>query len=231
MISTNFNRLSMKCSDRRYKHALTDFITSMTWHWFITIRIGDCEADEVVLKRLRRIENELCKRYLINRYWKLPANARFTMAIAFEGERELGTRHAHMLAYVPQPTKKRISQEMAIGLFPSEFRGRWVLQSASTNSDSNLTYALCGQNKRNSPHHIEGLQLGDANIARVVYTAKDIRQEEVAWSRFEFVTAPRSKKFSNRNSSAIHNRNRQRRRYLDGQNASLSDRTRSQIAS
>jgi len=129
----------MKCSDRRYKHALTDFITSMTWHWFITIRIGDCEADEVVLKRLRRIENELCKRYLINRYWKLPANARFTMAIAFEGERELGTRHAHMLAYVPQPTKKRISQEMAIGLFPSEFRGRWVLQSASTNSDSNLT--------------------------------------------------------------------------------------------
>jgi hypothetical protein len=107
----------MKYSDRRYKDALTDFLASMRWHWFITIPIGDCEADELVLKRLRLIENELCRTYLVNRHSKLPANARFTMAIAFEGERDVGTRHAHILAYVPQPTKRRISQQMAIGLF------------------------------------------------------------------------------------------------------------------
>jgi hypothetical protein len=204
----------------------------MPWHWFITIPIGDCESDELVLKRLRRIENELCKRYLINRYWRLPANARFTMAIAFEGERELGTRHAHILAYIPQSIRTRISQEMAIGLFPSEFCSRWEVQNTSTNSgDSNLTYVACGKNKRNAPHHIEGIRFGEVNKARVVYTAKDVAPSDLPWSRFEFVTASKSKNFSNRNSSVILNRNRQRRRYLDGLDASLPDRTRSQIAS
>jgi hypothetical protein len=205
----------MNSCDRPYKHALIDFLASMTWHWFVTIPIGDCESDELVLKRLRRIENELCNRYLINRYWKLPANARFTMAIAFEGGRELGTRHAHILAYIPQPIRRHISQEMAIGLFPSEFRSLWEVQNTSTNSgDSNLTYVACGKNKRNATHHIEGIRFGEVNKARVVYTVKDARPNESPCSRFEFVTAPKSKKFSNGNSSVTHNRNLQRRRHL-----------------
>ena len=187
----------------------------MPWHWFITIPIGDCEADELVLKRLRRIENELCRKYLINRSWNLPANARFTMAIAFEGERELGTRHAHILAYVPQPTRKRISQEMAVGLFPSDFCCRWGLQNTSTNGgDSNLTFVECGKNNRNETHHIKGIRLGEANNDRVGYTVKDVGPNEVSWSRFEFVAAPTSKKFLNRNLSVVHNRNLQRRRHL-----------------
>ena len=44
------------------------------------------------------------------------------MAVAFEGERRCGTRHAHVLAYVPTPTKIRISREMLVNLFPEEFR-------------------------------------------------------------------------------------------------------------
>jgi hypothetical protein len=222
----------MSYCDHRYKRAFTDFIiTSLTWHWFITIPIGDCEDDELVLKRLRRIENELCKKYLVNRYSKLPANARFTIAIAFEGERELGVRHAHILAYVPQPTKKRISHGMAIDLFPSEFRARWELQNNSTNRDDpSWTFIGWGNNKRNSIHHLTGFEFGESNRARIVYTLKHVRPDESPWSRFEFVTAPKSKKFSSGNSSVVHNRNLQRRSHLY-RLGELPDRTRSQIAS
>jgi len=120
---------------------------------------------------------------------------------------------------------------MAIGLFPSEFCSRWEVQNTITNSgDSNLTYVACGKNKRNVTHHIEGIRFGEVNKTRVVYTAKAVAPNDLPWSRFEFVTAPKSKKFSNGNSSVIHNRNRQRRshRYRLGE---LPDGTRSQIAS
>ena len=144
----------------------------MTWHWFITIPIGDCESDELVLKRLRRIENKLCKGYLINKYWKLPANARYTMAIAFEGERELGTRHAHILAYIPQPIRRRIPQEMAIGLFPSNFRFQWLVQKDPLNS----SYSESRRFACRKTYNLEGVQFRPANKARVVYSLKDVRQ-------------------------------------------------------
>lgn len=223
--------LNMSYCGHRYKHALVDFITSMPWHWFITIPIGDCESDELVLKRLRRMENELCKRYLINKYWKLPANARFTMAIALEGERELGTRHAHILAYIPQPTSKKISQEMVISLFPSEFCSRWVQLKHSASWDISRSFYIGSNAETLDAAFPTGIQFGEANRVRIAYTVKDVGPNDLPWSRFELVTAPKSKKFSNGNSSVIHNRNRQRRRHLGGLDASLPYRTRSQIAS
>jgi hypothetical protein len=95
---------------KAYKEAFVDFIKTKQWHWFITIPIGECGDDDLILKRLRRIENELCRRYLVNRYYKLPAHARYSFAIAFEGQRQCGTRHAHILAHIPSPTKSRLSQ-------------------------------------------------------------------------------------------------------------------------
>ena len=112
-------------SDKPYKQAFVDLIKSRPWDWFITIPIGECPADELLLKRLRRIENELCRKFLVNRYHKLPDHLRFTMVVGFEGERKCGTRHAHVLAYIPAPTKIRISREMLVNLFPQEFRFRW----------------------------------------------------------------------------------------------------------
>jgi hypothetical protein len=47
-------------------------------------------------KRLRSIEAALCGKYLVNRYHKLPDEARFSMVVTFEGEVKCGTRHAHM---------------------------------------------------------------------------------------------------------------------------------------
>jgi hypothetical protein len=58
------------------------------------------------------------------------------------------------------------------------------------------------------------LDFQDANVARSKYAVKDVRLRDVPWSRFEFVTPPKGKTFSNRNLSVIHNRNRQKRHLL-----------------
>ena len=88
-------------------------------HWLV--RRGDDE----VMRRLKSIEATLCGKYLVNRYHKLPDEARYSMVVAFEGEAKCCWRHAHILAYVPPPTKKRLSHSMMISLFPWEFRFLW----------------------------------------------------------------------------------------------------------
>ncbi len=196
---------SFKKSDRPYKQAFVDLIKPRPWDWFITIPIGECPDDDVVLKRLRRIENELCRKFLVNRYHKLPDEARFSMAVGFEGERRCGIRHAHVLAYVPVPTKIHISREMLVNLFPEEFRFRWekLKQQAS-----------CREDIRRAPPWLGKLQFGRVNIARCIYAAKDVRRQDVPWSRFELVTMPKRWRFTNRNLRVIQNRNRQCRNYL-----------------
>src|SRR5208282_3265283 len=125
-------------SDKPYKEAFVDLINSRPWDWFITIPIGECPADELLLRRLRRIENELCRKFLVNRYHRLPDHLRFSTVVAFEGERRCGTRHAHVLAYVPAPTKIRISREMLVNLFPAEFRFRWERLKREDSKDVRL---------------------------------------------------------------------------------------------
>jgi hypothetical protein len=193
-------------SDRAYKEVFVDFIKSRSWDWFITIPIGECPSDDELLSRLRRIENELCRKFLVNRYHKLPANARFTMVCAFEGERRSGTRHAHVLVYVPAPTKISISRDMLLNLFPEEFRFRWErLKQGAKRGDALY----------NDAPWFGKLQFGRVNTARSIYAAKNVRQREVPWSRVEFVTTPKHpKKFMNKNLSMVQNRNRQRRTFL-----------------
>ena len=72
--------------DKAYKEVFVHFIKSKEWHWFITIPIGLCDDDDVVLKRLRAIEAAFCGKYLVNRYQKLPDEARFSMVVAFESD-------------------------------------------------------------------------------------------------------------------------------------------------
>lgn len=117
-------------SDDPYKRAFIDFIKSKPWHWFITIPIGGCESDDAVRQRLRHIEAQLCGKYLVNRYHKLPDEARFSFLVAFEGETTCGTRHAHVLVYVPPLFKKRrrISNAMLTCILQQEFRYLWATQ-------------------------------------------------------------------------------------------------------
>jgi hypothetical protein len=121
----NLKKLKLTTSDKLYKEAFVDFIKSREWHWFITIPIGLCYDDDDVLKRLRLIEAALCGKYLQNRFHKLPDHARFMMVVSFEGESKTGTRHAHVLAYIPSPTKNCSSHSMLVERFPSEFRALW----------------------------------------------------------------------------------------------------------
>ena len=191
--------------DKSYKEAFVDFIRSKQWHWFITVPIGLCDSDDVILKRLRAIEAAFCGKYLVNRYQKLPDEARFSMVVAFEGDAKRGDRHAHILAYVPRPSKRRISQSMMIGLFPGQFRFLW-----------NKIRLLSAPHfeKAWTPYPWEDITFGRANIARTIYAVKDVRQAEVSWSRFEFVTPPKFKKFGNENLSEIRNKDEQRRAAL-----------------
>jgi hypothetical protein len=192
-------------SDKPYKEAFVDFIRSRQWHWFITIPIGSCDNDDLVLKRLRAIEAAFCGKYLVNRYQKLPDQARFAMVVAFEGDAKRGDRHAHVLAYIPPPSKRRISKSMMISLFPWEFRFLW-------NKIRLLSAPDFEQAWRQYPW--EDITFGRANTVRKIYTVKDVRQTEVSWSRFEFVTPPKFKTVKNQNRSVVSNRDRQRRAVL-----------------
>jgi hypothetical protein len=55
------------------------------------------------------------------------------------------------------------------------------------------------------------LCFGRANVARRIYAVKDVREKDVLWSRFELVTPPKSKNFTNANLELIRNRDRQKR--------------------
>ena len=203
-IHYNVFEQSKPTTDKPYKRAFVDFIRSKQWHWFVTIPIGYCENEDEVLKRLRTIEAILCGKYLQNRYHKLPDEARFSMLVAFEGELKCGTRHAHVLAYIPCPTKKRIPQSMLSNLFPSEFKFLWKkLDLLSAHTESEFRRA-----RIRDPW--TDLEITPANAARHVYAVKNLRQADVSWSRFEFVTPPKAKKFKNENLSVIRNRDRQK---------------------
>lgn len=120
------------------------------------------------------------------------------MAVAFEGTPKAGTRHAHALAYVPQPRKRISSRSKLSSLFPSEFKSLWSQLDDGYDADGLL----------------EDLHITPANEARIVYTAKDVRQNYVPWSRIEFVTPPKFKKLDNKNRQELRKADRQKRRSL-----------------
>ena len=107
--------------------------------------------------------------------------------------------------YVPPPTKKCISHSMMISLFPWEFESLW-------NKLTSLSAPAFKRVQIERPW--EKIKFGAANTARTIYTVKDVRQAEVSWSRFEFVTPPKSETFTNENLSVIRNRDQQRRAAL-----------------
>ena len=190
--------------DAEYKDAFLNFIESKQWDCFITIGIGLVDDEDDVLRRLRLIEAELCGKYLVNRYHKLPDNFRYCFAVAFEGEVKKGTRHAHILAHVPKSTKRSISRRMSLAMFQLEFRFLWNRVGRKIGAKQLLDFVQLYDRIRISP----------ANTARVIYACKDIRQHDVAWSRFEFVTPPKFKRFNNENLKRQRDLNYQARRYV-----------------
>ena len=102
------------------------------------------------------------------------------------------------------PTRSRISQSMLISLFPFEFRFLW----------NKLSFLSARDLREAHQRSLGGNTFGRVNVARSIYAIKDMRQIEVPWSRFEFVTPPKCRTFKNDNLSVIRNRDRQRRAVL-----------------
>ena len=95
---------------------------------------------------------------------------------------------------------------MMIGLFPWEFRFLWNkirLLSAPDFEKAWIQYPW------------EDITFGRANTVRKIYTVKDVRQAEVSWSRFEFVTPPKFTTVKNKNRNVLSNGDRQRRAGLN----------------
>jgi hypothetical protein len=205
-------------SDRPYKRAFVDFVKERPWHWFITIPIGRCDDDDSMLRRLRTIEATLCGRYLTKKYHKLPDTARFCLLVAFEGERLNGTRHAHILAYLPKPTKRKISHEMLMGMFPQEFRFLWHKLEPPMKQWHPPHDEICDDHQKESEIEWQfgkpAIKFKRPSTKDIIYTVKNVRLAEVDWSRFEVVRPPHSEPFINKNLNVIRNRNRQRRRQL-----------------
>ncbi len=216
------NRRRLFCrapNDTAYKRAMVDFVKSQPWHWFITIPIGRCDNDDSVLRRVRTIEAILCGKYLTKRYRKLPRSERFSLLVAFEGERRDGERHAHMLAYLPKLRKRCVSHAMLMSSFPREFG--FLLHKLEPKELDHSSSAKVVGNRSNQNGMEWWLPSGKPELdfkcftpRRATYTVKHIRLKDVPWSRLEFVTPPRFKKFDNENLSVIRNRNRQKRQLL-----------------
>jgi hypothetical protein len=185
-----------------YKRSLVNFIQDLEWDFFITIGIGFCPDDDELLKRLRLIEAKFCKKYVMTKYHKLPHRERFSTVVAFEGEKRLGNRHAHILVHIPQPRKKWSERSTLISLFCWEFRFMWHQVTPFAERCGSVLRPIV----KDAP-----LTFGRVNAARETYTVKSVQSIEVPWSRFEFVTPPKAKTFENENLSVIRNRDRQKR--------------------
>jgi hypothetical protein len=192
-------RSSASSHPSKWKSEFVRFISEQTWHWFVTIPIGECPDDDELLRRLGIIEAELTGKHVSRKFGKLDDAARYRMAVAFEGDRASGTRHAHILVYVPPPRRKTQSHQLATAFFPMDYRQLWHhLQDNESPFDS-------------AGKKLDKITFSRSNLARSIYAVKRVQQDQTHWSRFEFVTPPRYEKFDNENLRLIRNRDRQKR--------------------
>jgi hypothetical protein len=191
--------ITANSSTAAYKRAFVELQKAQNYDWSITIGIGHCPPDDEVLRILTRIDAILSKKYLVGRYHKLPPEDRFLIGVAFEGARDCGTRHAHILVRVPSPMKK-CTRDMLLSSFPFEFQFLWHKMSRTATSWT----PNWADSKGSKP-----LEFCRANVALTVYTVKRVQSESQPWSRFEIVQPQRWNTFTNENLSVIKNRDRQ----------------------
>jgi hypothetical protein len=199
--------MTIECSTTPYKKAFVQLQIDQNYDWFITIGIGFCPPDDEVIKRLTIIDAILSKKYLVARYHKLPPEHRFLTGLAFEGERDCGSRHAHILVRIPTPMKK-CTRGMLLSAFPFEFQFLWhTLNPSADPAPWSPTWPkVKGKTKP--------LDFYRADVAQTIYTVELVQSVEQDWSRFEIIQPARGATFSNENLSVIQNRGRQKRAAL-----------------
>jgi hypothetical protein len=202
--------MTVDSSTTPYKKAFVQFQKDQDYDVSITLGIGFCPPDDEVMKRLTTIDAIISKTYLVSRYHKLPSAARFLIGVAFEGERDCGSRHAHILVRIPKPLKGCCTRAELIDRFPREFEQLWHALSGSTNSFLKLSLP----NPAKTSGKAVPLEFCNGEVARIIYTVKKVQIEEEDWSRFVFVHQSHGTQFKNQNLSVVQNRDRQKRAAL-----------------
>jgi hypothetical protein len=85
------------------KRDIQDLFRGYRWHFHVVIEPRDVMwmGDQEALTQLRLLNYRLCKWWLPKRFAELPLERRFHWAAFFQGSRDAGTRHLHVLLYVP----------------------------------------------------------------------------------------------------------------------------------
>jgi hypothetical protein len=206
---------------------------SFRWDLFVTIGVGYCPDDDEAKRRFRLIEAKLNKTFVHRNYHRLPEADRFWSIIVFEGERERGDRHCHLLLHVPPPKRGELSRDVLVGklslwikiLWRDLSEKPWVEPSDWSSFRLQFRYPAWFWNGPPSFYHNgyewcerenkPPLDIGPCRERGPGYALGHATFREVPWSEWHFVTPPKcEEKFRNENLNVIDNRDRQKRRSL-----------------
>jgi hypothetical protein len=93
----------LRCAILVTKEAIQSLLRQQDWgvHLVLEPAYVMSVGDHAALAQLRRINFGLCKRFLHRRFAKHHLAERFHWVACFQGTRDAGTRHLHVLFYVP----------------------------------------------------------------------------------------------------------------------------------
>ena len=201
------------------------FIASLEWTFFITVPITKSKCDDYeMMRRWKLIEAHLCNRYLPKRWHKIEGEGRFQTLLAFEGSHKAGTRHCHLLMYVPEAILRQNFRHFILSGIKAEIQMLWNIFSPK-----NQQFMVFG-NKQNCWQEFypwessagayiytkrDFIQIGTAEPeVAAIYTMKSQTAEEREYNGWNFVTPPKYMKFQNSNTKAIKKQNRVSRKNL-----------------
>lgn len=86
------------------KRVIQDWLRAHPWglHVVLESEVVQPTSDACILNRLKKANYLLCKRFLHRRFSKRPLEQRFHYIAFFQGHRDAGTRHVHVLVHIPQ---------------------------------------------------------------------------------------------------------------------------------
>ena len=106
------------------KHAVQDWLRQHSWgmHLVLDAEAVQPASDACIANSLKKANYLLCKRFLNRRFSKRPLAERFHYIGFFQGRREAGTRHIHVLVHIPECARPKDSFQ--------QFKLRSALQTA-----------------------------------------------------------------------------------------------------
>ena len=113
------------------KHGVQDWLRQHPWgmHLILDAEAVQPTTDDCVSTSLKKANYLLCKRYLNRRFSKLPLAERFHYIGFFQGRRDAGTRHIHVLLHVPECARPKTSfQHLKLR---SALQTAWIVSSTT----------------------------------------------------------------------------------------------------